>query len=192
MYLYALWFCPSVQLLNCQMTVFLSLRNLHPVLLMSVSSFHFLPHCTSILFCAAPSPSSIMCSRSVMGILLTVREYTSFDLQFSGKEQYGVCFPGNLFLCIRGCDENSPPEISFWEVCPPMNSISHTCAGTFLDDRYAFLPHNPCIHGVLLRSDQISRSVVSDSLRPHESQHTRPPCPSPTPGVHSDSRPSSQ
>ena len=33
-------------------------------------------------------------------------------------------------------------------------------------------------------SDQISRSVVSDSLRPHESQHTRPPCPSPTPRVH--------
>ena len=36
-------------------------------------------------------------------------------------------------------------------------------------------------------SDQISCSVVSDSLRPHESQHARPPCPSPTPGVHSDS-----
>ena len=33
-------------------------------------------------------------------------------------------------------------------------------------------------------TDQISRSVVSDSLRPHGSQHTRPPCPSPTPGVH--------
>ena len=33
---------------------------------------------------------------------------------------------------------------------------------------------------------------MSDSLRPHESQHARPPCPSPTPGVHSDSRPSSQ
>ena len=43
-----------------------------------------------------------------------------------------------------------------------------------------------------IRSDQISRSVVSDSLWPHESQHARPPCPSPTPGVHSDSRPSSQ
>ena len=47
-----------------------------------------------------------------------------------------------------------------------------------------------------IRSDQIrsvvSDSVVSDSLRPHESQHARPPCPSPTPGVHSDSRPSSQ
>ena len=43
-----------------------------------------------------------------------------------------------------------------------------------------------------IRSDQISRSVVSQSLQPHESQHARPPCLSPTPGVHSDSRPSSQ
>ena len=42
------------------------------------------------------------------------------------------------------------------------------------------------------QSVQFSRSVVSDSLRPHESQHTRPPCPSPTPGVHLDSCPSSQ
>ena len=41
-------------------------------------------------------------------------------------------------------------------------------------------------------SVQFSNSVVSDSLRPHESQHTRPPCPSPSPGVHSNSRPSSQ
>ena len=38
-----------------------------------------------------------------------------------------------------------------------------------------------------ISSVQISRSVVSDSLRPHESQHARPPCPSPTPGVHSKS-----
>ena len=41
-------------------------------------------------------------------------------------------------------------------------------------------------------SVQFSHSVVSDSLQPHESQHTRPPCPSPTPGVHSDSCPLSQ
>ena len=41
-------------------------------------------------------------------------------------------------------------------------------------------------------SDQISHSVVSDSLWPHELQYTRPPCPSPTPGVHPDSHPSSQ
>ena len=43
-----------------------------------------------------------------------------------------------------------------------------------------------------ISSVQFSHSIVSDSLRPHESQHTRPSCPSPAPGVHSDSRPSSQ
>ena len=41
-------------------------------------------------------------------------------------------------------------------------------------------------------SVHFSHSVVSDTSRPHESQHARPPCPSPTPGVHSDSCPSSQ
>ena len=38
-------------------------------------------------------------------------------------------------------------------------------------------------------SVQFSRSVTSDSLQPHELQHSRPPCPSPTPGVHSNSCP---
>ena len=41
-------------------------------------------------------------------------------------------------------------------------------------------------------SVQFSRSVVSDSLHPHELQHARPPCPSPTPGVHPNPCPSSQ
>ena len=41
-------------------------------------------------------------------------------------------------------------------------------------------------------SVQFSHSVVSNSLRPHELQHTRPPCPSPTPGVHPNSCPSSR
>ena len=39
---------------------------------------------------------------------------------------------------------------------------------------------------------QFSRSVVSDSLRPHESQHARPPCSPPSPGVHSNLCPSSR
>ena len=48
---------------------------------------------------------------------------------------------------------------------------------------------SPCS---LFSSVQFSHSVVSDSLRPHESQHTRPPCPSPTPGIHSGSCPLSR
>ena len=47
------------------------------------------------------------------------------------------------------------------------------------------------LHSSQFSSVQFSRSVVSDSLRPHESQHARPPCPSPSPRVHSNSRPSS-
>ena len=41
-------------------------------------------------------------------------------------------------------------------------------------------------------SVQFSHSVISDSLQPHESQHARPPCPSPTPGVYPNTCPSSQ
>ena len=47
------------------------------------------------------------------------------------------------------------------------------------------------IKKMIISSVQFSRSVMSDSLQPHELQHARPPCPSPTPGVHWDSRPSS-
>ena len=45
---------------------------------------------------------------------------------------------------------------------------------------------------LVISSVQFSHSIMSDSLRPHESQHARPPWPSPTPGVHSDSRPLSR
>ena len=48
------------------------------------------------------------------------------------------------------------------------------------------------VMNLFIQSVQFRCSVMSDSLRPHEPQHARPPCPSPTPGVHSDSRPSSQ
>ena len=48
------------------------------------------------------------------------------------------------------------------------------------------------MNSFFLYSVQFTHSVMTNSLRPHESQHARPPCPSPTPGVHSDSRPSSQ
>ena len=47
-------------------------------------------------------------------------------------------------------------------------------------------------HQYSISLGQFSCSVVCNSLRPHESQHTRPPCPSPTPGVHSNSCPLSR
>ena len=56
----------------------------------------------------------------------------------------------------------------------------------------SLLQHQSSKASILLHSVQFSCSVVVDSWRLHESQHTRPPCPSPTPGVHSDSSPSSR
>ena len=65
---------------------------------------------------------------------------------------------------------------------------------------YLFVSSGRTIGGIIVNiyfpglfsSVQFSHSVVSDSLRPHELQHAKPPCPSPTPRDHSDSRPSSQ
>jgi len=51
---------------------------------------------------------------------------------------------------------------------------------------------SPVLAILAFSSVQFSHSVVSDSLRPHESHHARPPCLSPTPGVHPNSRPLSQ
>ena len=61
----------------------------------------------------------------------------------------------------------------------------------------AVMNRQACIFWIIVLSGyksrvQFSHSVVSDSLQPHESQHARPSCPSPTPGVHSDSRPLSR
>ena len=51
---------------------------------------------------------------------------------------------------------------------------------------------NVCVYMYVYISVQFSRSVVSDSLQPHRLQHARPPCPSPTRGVYSNSWPLSQ
>ena len=84
--------------------------------------------------------------------------------------------------------------------CSPLGSSAH---GIFLArilewvaisfSRGSFCPRDQtwvsCIAG---SSVQFSRSVVSNSLLPYESQYARPPCPTPSPGVHSNSRPLSR
>ena len=78
------------------------------------------------------------------------------------------------------------------------------CYLHFLTTQHAFLYSLYCNHTfkisssfllvkmITLCSLQFSRSVVSNSLRPHGLQHTRPPCPSPTPRVYSNPCPLSQ
>ena len=57
---------------------------------------------------------------------------------------------------------------------------------TVLNIVFSYIPFCVLIY-YQFSSVQFSHSVVSDTLRPRELQHARPPCPSPTPGVHSDS-----
>ena len=66
--------------------------------------------------------------------------------------------------------------------------LSHSVIGTELlgNQWFGMLGH------ISFSSVQFSHSVVSDSLQPHELQHSRPPCPSPPPGDHPNSHPSSQ
>ena len=65
--------------------------------------------------------------------------------------------------------------------CTLRNNQSRICQYLFHQNIFASANS---VHSV--SSVQFSHSVVSDSLQPHESQHTRPPCPSPIPRVHPD------
>ena len=71
--------------------------------------------------------------------------------------------PDRMDSCHRKGEEKS---------IPCLDSLSHRQS------------HLPSIFLRTINSFQFSRSVVSESLQPHEPQHARPPCPSPTPGVH--------
>ena len=80
-------------------------------------------------------------------------------------------------------------------IIPLLIAALFTIARTWKQSRCP--PTDECIRKLLSLytikySVQFSHSVISDSLRPHEPQHTRPPCPSLTPGVYSNSCPSSQ
>ena len=102
------------------------------------------------------------------------------------------------WLCIR----TNPKSLGSRPCLPYADGVEHAlCNG---DRALSFGWHLFCLHPtpfflipiwlqlLQFRSVQFSHSVVSDSLQPHELQHARPPCASPTPRVHSNSHPSSQ
>ena len=112
--------------------------------------------------------------------------------------------------CLTVCDavDHSPPvslhgilqaRILAWIAIPssrqssrprdPASNMSPALASRFFTTTAIW---EACILQYQFSSVQFSCSVVSDSLQPHESQHARPPCPSPTPRVYPNSCPSSQ
>ena len=114
-----------------------------------------------------------------------------------------ICIPFSFFFHIYYFSHFFLFNFSHvYSICVPVLNIAHSFSLRFKSDfvllffHFFWLigEHFSCLPSLyhLLFSVQFSGSVVSDSLRPHESQHPRPPCPSPTLGIHSDSCPSSR
>ena len=99
-----------------------------------------------------------------------------------------------------GAETTEPPCCNYRRPCtlePTLRSKRGRCnekpAHRNKEQPQLSTERNPCNNeDPAWPSVQVSRSVVSDSLRPHGRMHARLRCPSPTPGAYSDSRPSSR
>ena len=78
--------------------------------------------------------------------------------------------------------QNSPGYEAFYKLIIYMQNWCFKVSKSNSD----FQANSLCYLYIAISSVQFSHSVVSDSLRPHESQHARPPCPSPTPRVYTN------
>ena len=104
----------------------------------------------------------------------------SLQFQFSHSVMFDSLWPHGLQHARCLCPPPSP------RVCSSLRPLSCWCYLIISSSVTLSPAFNLSQHQGLFPSDlvQFSRSVVSDSLWPHEPQHTKPPCPSPTPRVH--------
>ena len=112
----------------------------------------------------------------------SLRLHGLWSMEFSRPKYWSEkSFPSSRDLPNPAIEPRSPAlQVDSLPAEPPGKPLFQNCPANFLK-YYLF---------IWLQFSSVA--VMSDSLRPHESQHARPPCPSPTPGVHSDSHPSSQ
>ena len=99
-----------------------------------------------------------------------------------------LCRPGRSSPLLPSTAGIPAPET--WKLCQGIRACAVSCGSGRPQRKVA--GHSLSFLLLVFSLVQFSRSVVSDSLRPHESQHARPPCPSPTPRVYSNSYPSSR
>ena len=109
------------------------------------------------------------------------------------EEWAGSRLPTPMPGCLCGPCEHRSEAQGAAHKAPPASRSLHEIGENALTLAWelASLTSLGWAHLFLFSSVQFSHSVVSDSFRPHGLQHARPPCPSPTPGVYSNSCPSS-
>ena len=112
-------------------------------------------------------------------------DFSSFRYTHLCAYMYIECFPGGSVvknLLANAGDTGLIPGSRRSSGKGNGNLLQYSCLGNSMD-RGAW---RVIVYGVTkeFSSVHFSRSVVSASLQPHESKHTRPPCPSPTPRVH--------
>ena len=132
-------------------------------------------------------PQVYMCSPSWIPLPPPSLYHSSGSSQCISPEHPVSCIePG---LDIQFLYDNIHVSMPFSQIIPPSPSPTESkrlclfCCLAYKVIVTIFL------NSIYRDSGQFSLSVMSNSLRPHESQHARPPCPSPTPRVHSDSHP---
>ena len=114
--------------------------------------------------------------------------YVEYIMRNAGLEeaQAGIKIPGRNLNNLRYADDTTLKAESEEELSSLLMKVKEQSENVGLElniQKTKIMASGP------ISSVQFSCSVVSNSLRPHESQHARPPCSSPSPGVHSDSRP---
>ena len=141
-------------------------------------------------------PTRLLCPQDSLGkntgvgchfLLLCVHQFSS--VQFSHSVVSDSSRPHELQHARPPCPSPTPGVHSNSHPYMTTGKTIALTRRTFVGKVISLLFNMLSRLGIYVRSDQISHSVVSDSLQPHESQHARPPCPSPTPGVYSDSCP---
>ena len=195
----------------------LSITNSQSLLkLMSIESV--MPSNDLILYCPLFLPFSILPSIRVFSneSVLHIRwpKYWSFSFSISPSNEYSRLSSFRMdwldLLAVQGTlksllQQNSLKASALWHPAFFIVQLSHsymTTGKTITLTRWTFggkvmsLLFNMQSRLVIIflpRSNSVQfSSVVSDTLRPHEPQHSRPPCPSPTPRVHSNSHPSNR
>ena len=158
------------------------LANLHSVLHSGCTSFHSHQQGKTVPFCPHPLQHLFLVDFWSITNMTGMKWYLIVVLICIYLIMSDV---EHLFICLLAICMSSLEKCLF-------SPLAHFFIGSFIFLEESFrrcLFNSMSVASVQFSSVQLLS--LSHSLRPHESQHTRPPCPSPTPGVHSNSCPSS-